>query len=359
MRFERDGAAGPVADAVRAGKQGLATRTVRGEGERVRELVVPYRGQRLSGDRLRRQADAWVAGGGAEPSFAAAVHALVDEPAMLDVSDRAFALLGAGAELGPLEPLMQWGGHVLAVDVPQPRVWERVLATARAGSGTLTAPESAGTLGVDLLTQTPEVAAFLRTGADGMPLTVGSYAYADGARHVQVVHASDALVELLLAERPDTSYAELATPTDAFAVPPEVVADARRRQVGGRAARAMRDAMQRGFDNALVPDLLGNIAETASSNIFMVKDGVVMTPAPNGSFLNGITRQRVIDLLRASGVEVRETVLGVADFLDADEIFSTGNYSKVTPVTRIEDRDLQPGPVHNNARRLYWEWAHS
>jgi hypothetical protein len=182
MRFERDGAAGPVADAVRAGQQGLATRTVRGEGERVRELVVPYRGQRLSGDRLRRQADAWVAGGGAEPSFAAAVHALVDEPAMLDVSDRAFALLGAGAELGPLEPLMQWGGHVLAVDVPQPRVWERVLATARAGSGTLTAPESAGTLGVDLLTQTPEVAAFLRTGADGMPLTVGSYAYADGAR---------------------------------------------------------------------------------------------------------------------------------------------------------------------------------
>jgi branched-chain amino acid aminotransferase len=123
--------------------------------------------------------------------------------------------------------------------------------------------------------------------------------------------------------------------------------------------RAIMEAKRRGFDNALVRDMLGNVAETGTSNIFMVKDGVVMTPAPNGSFLNGITRQRVIDLLRASGVEVRETVLGVADFLDADEIFSTGNYSKVTPVTRIEDRDLQPGPVHNKARRLYWEWAHS
>jgi branched-chain amino acid aminotransferase len=69
--------------------------------------------------------------------------------------------------------------------------------------------------------------------------------------------------------------------------------------------RAIMEAKRRGFDNALVRDMLGNVAETGTSNIFMVKDGVVMTPAPNGSFLNGITRQRVIDLLRASGVEVR------------------------------------------------------
>ncbi len=123
--------------------------------------------------------------------------------------------------------------------------------------------------------------------------------------------------------------------------------------------RAIMEAKRRGFDNALVRDMLGNVAETGTSNVFMVKDGVVMTPAPNGSFLNGITRQRVISLLREAGVEVRETVLGVADFLDADEIFSTGNYSKVTPITRIEDRELQPGPIGNRARRLYWEWAHA
>ena len=123
--------------------------------------------------------------------------------------------------------------------------------------------------------------------------------------------------------------------------------------------RAIMEAKRRGFDNALVRDMLGNVAETGTSNVFMVKDGVVMTPAPNGSFLNGITRQRVIALLRQAGVEVRETVLGVGDFLDADEIFSTGNYSKVTPITRIEDRELQPGPVGNKARRLYWDWAHA
>lgn len=123
--------------------------------------------------------------------------------------------------------------------------------------------------------------------------------------------------------------------------------------------RAIMEAKSRGFDNALVRDMLGNVAETGTSNVFMVKNGVVLTPIPNSSFLNGITRQRVIRLLRESGVEVRETVLGVADFLDADEIFSTGNYSKVVPITRIEDRELQPGPVHNKARKLYWEWAHS
>jgi len=122
--------------------------------------------------------------------------------------------------------------------------------------------------------------------------------------------------------------------------------------------RAITEARARGFDNALVRDMLGNVAETGTSNVFMARDGVVFTPIPNGCFLNGITRQRVIALLRENGIEVRETVLSVADFLDSDEIFSTGNYSKVTPVTRIEDRALQPGPIHNKVRKLYWDWAH-
>lgn len=123
--------------------------------------------------------------------------------------------------------------------------------------------------------------------------------------------------------------------------------------------RAIMDAKARGFDNALVLDMLGNVAETGSSNIFMVKDGHVFTPAPNGTFLAGITRTRTISLLTAAGYRVSERALGVADFMEADEIFSTGNHSKVVPVTRIETRDLQPGPVAKKARELYWEWAHS
>lgn len=123
--------------------------------------------------------------------------------------------------------------------------------------------------------------------------------------------------------------------------------------------RAILEARARGFDNALVRDMLGNVAETGTSNVFMVKDGVVLTPVPNGSFLSGITRRRTIALLRDGGTEVREVALTVADFLDADEVFSTGNYSKVTPITRVEDREMQPGPIHNKARKLYWDWAHA
>ncbi|MGC2719455.1 MAG: branched-chain amino acid aminotransferase [Candidatus Acidiferrales bacterium] len=124
-------------------------------------------------------------------------------------------------------------------------------------------------------------------------------------------------------------------------------------------ARMLFEAQARGFDNAVSLDLLGNVAELATSNIFMAKDGVVYTPAANGTFLAGITRSRVIGLLRESGVTGVEKSLKYGDFQTADEIFSTGNYSKVVPVAKIDDRVLTPGPIFTRARELYWEFAHS
>ncbi len=123
--------------------------------------------------------------------------------------------------------------------------------------------------------------------------------------------------------------------------------------------RAIHEARGRGFDNCLMTDMLGNVAELASSNVFMAKDGVVYTPVANGTFLAGITRARVLDLLRAEGITVVEGALSYRHFQDADEIFSTGNYSKVVPVTRIDDRNLQPGPFYRKARELYWDFAHA
>jgi branched-chain amino acid aminotransferase len=123
-------------------------------------------------------------------------------------------------------------------------------------------------------------------------------------------------------------------------------------------ARAMLEAKTRGFDNCIVLDAAGNVAELANSNLFMAKDGVVFTPIPNGTFLAGITRMRTIKLLRASGVEVVETVLKYRDFETADEIFATGNASKQQPITRIGERALQPGPLYRKARELYWAFAH-
>jgi branched-chain amino acid aminotransferase len=124
-------------------------------------------------------------------------------------------------------------------------------------------------------------------------------------------------------------------------------------------ARALFEARARGFDDAIVCDVLGNVTELATSNLFMVKAGIVSTPVPNGTFLAGITRQRVITLLRNAGNQVEETTLRYQDFESADEIFSTGNYSKVLPVTRIGPRSLQPGPVFRQARQLYWDFAHA
>lgn len=122
-------------------------------------------------------------------------------------------------------------------------------------------------------------------------------------------------------------------------------------------ARALREAISRGFDNCLVPDMLGNVAETATANVFMAKDGIVYTPIPNGTFLNGITRQRTITELRKAGITVIEESLPYQRFVEADEVFTTGNYSKVMPVTRIDTRELQPGPMYRKARELYFAFA--
>jgi branched-chain amino acid aminotransferase len=124
-------------------------------------------------------------------------------------------------------------------------------------------------------------------------------------------------------------------------------------------ARAIFEARARGFDNAVMCDMLGNVAELATSNIFMTRNGSVYTPVSNGTFLAGITRQRVIQLLRKDGISVIEKTLSYLDFQQADEILATGNYSKVVPVTKIEDRPVPIGPIYNRARELYWEFAHS
>jgi len=122
-------------------------------------------------------------------------------------------------------------------------------------------------------------------------------------------------------------------------------------------ARMLAEATRKGFGNALVADAMGNVAETATSNVFMVRDGEVFTPIPNGTFLAGITRARHMDNLRRDGVKVHECVLSFDDFRSADEVFLTGNMTKITPVTAFDDVQYQVGPIARRARELYWDWA--
>lgn len=124
-----------------------------------------------------------------------------------------------------------------------------------------------------------------------------------------------------------------------------------------QSARAMVEVRKRGFNVAVMEDLEGNVAEFSTANLFMVKGGAVHTPVPNGTFLDGITRQRVIALLAEAGTPVVERSITYAELGEADEIFATGNYAKVTPLIRLDGREFQPGPVYAKARALYFEYA--
>lgn len=139
--------------------------------------------------------------------------------------------------------------------------------------------------------------------------------------------------------RPDASMA----PTDAKAS-----------ALYANTTRALREAKERGYDNAVVVDSDGNVAEFASSNLFLVTpDGTVVTPAANGTFLAGITRARVIALLEDAGVAVEQRTVRPEELDTALEIFNTGNYGKVTPCVRYEARTLEAGPIATLACERY------
>lgn len=140
--------------------------------------------------------------------------------------------------------------------------------------------------------------------------------------------------------------------------PDQAPTDAKAACLYANAGRALKEANDKGFGNAVVLDPIGNVAEFATANLMFAKDGEVHTPIPNGTFLNGITRQRIIGLLKKAGTKVHERTVTVADLKEADEIFSTGNHGKVQPLTKFEDRDLQPGPIAAKAKELYWAFAH-
>ncbi len=307
------GAERPVVAALREDDgPALGTATVRGEGSLQRELEVPYGGQLLRGDALRRQLDAWVAAGTVEQSCATAVDRVASRPDWLDLSDQALAVIGAGAEMGPLERLLGWGATVLAVDVPGERVWQRVLIAARQGSGTLHAPLLSGRegpeqAGADVLAQAPGLATWLRTTAPGLPLTVGSYAYADGGTHLRLASAADALVVTLLQTRPEVSYAELATPTDAFVVPLDVVEDARRRWAG-RGLRGLLQAAPRALSRGgLFAPSYATTVRTDEGREVGIADALVPQQGPNYALAKRMQRWRAL-VGRSDGVLVSANV---------------------------------------------------
>jgi branched-chain amino acid aminotransferase len=121
--------------------------------------------------------------------------------------------------------------------------------------------------------------------------------------------------------------------------------------------RCVSEANKKGFDTAVVLDPNNNVAEFAYTNLFYVKGAQIYTPQANGTFLNGITRQRIIKLARENAMDVIEKAISFEELFEADEIFGTGNYFKVGPLTRLEDQPFPIGDVTMRLRQLYFDWA--
>jgi hypothetical protein len=313
FEFVRDGTARRLDEATSTARTELGTLAVAGTGEPA-PLAVPYRGQRLTGDALRRQLDAWVDQHVVEPSFAGGVHEVLDHPDWLDLTDRTVVVLGAAAEMGPLVPLSRWGATLALVDLPRPALWERVLATVREGAGRAVLPlrdtpvdaaddrAIAAVAGADLSADLPEVAAWCAA-LDG-PLTVGGYTYADGAAHVVANLAVDALQRHLLAARDDVSLAALLTPTDAYAVPAEVVAASRERLASAGALRGLARTVSSG--RAFAPQYPDDVT-TPNGRRYGIADGLVLQQGPNYALAKRLQRWR-LRVARQDGIRVSANV---------------------------------------------------
>jgi len=259
--------------------------------------------------------------------------------------------------VGPLSQSFMHGSTVFdgarAFDGVAPdldRHCERLIASAEVMG--LTCPVTAG-----------EVAGLAREGMtrfpEGTPLYIRPALFAEGGFLVPEPGTTRFMLSLFVSPMPEPKGFSVCL--SSYRRPDTDMAPTRAKAacLYPTTTHAIVEANRRGFDNAVMRDSADNVVEFGTSNLWIAKDGVAMTPEPNGTFLNGITRQRVVQLLRADGIAVRETRLSFEDVLAADEVFSTGNFGKVLPVQRVEDSYFQPGPLYNRARTLYLDFAHS
>ena len=258
----------------------------RGRGTRREGLVLPYRGDELRGDAIRRQLDDWAGRGVIEPSVVSAVTEVLTQPELLRLEGHTVAVLGAGSAMGPLAPLLGWGATVAAVELPDPQRWQTLRKLADVSPGLLLAPvrpdapgpPAEGT-GADLLQDPGGVADWLAE----LPgrLTIGNYTYADGGEHVLLAATVDVIGQQVRTTRSPLALAFLATPADVYAVPREVVDYARRaydhRSTTGRlAGPLLRTAtggrlLQPAYRDAADPALVDALASVQGPNYALAK----------------------------------------------------------------------------------------
>jgi len=298
LSMERGGRTVSLAHALQSFEPSVAfgTGRVSGSERPVTALRVPYRGKELEGRSLSEQLDRWVGAGSVEPSFAEAVGRVIEHPEWLSLPGRKVALVGAGAEIGPLQPLCTWGAEVIALDVPDARVWRRIGELARGGAGTVQMPLAPdGSAGLDVVRLLPEARQWLMQTLADDDLALGMYAYADGGTHVRLSAAFDALATDVLERRPRSALSFLATPTDAYLVDQQTVARSRAAYADRRVRKVLQTPAQ----------LLsgGRLFAPAYRGPAPVADALVPQQGPNYAIAKRLQRWRGV-LASAAGQRV-------------------------------------------------------
>lgn len=221
--------------------QPVHTLKMTGDSQAEPEWYVPYHGQKLQGQALLDQIEKWQNAGIIEASHAQALREMNAHPEWFDLSNRTMVLFGAASEAGPLTWLSRWKANIVAIDLPNEKIWHKILTTIKAGNATLYAPSLQpldaaapihtlkNQLGINLLTHIPEIAHWLVE--NPQQLDLAAIAYLDGEKHVRVSMAMDSIMSYVSAQKPNSSLMYMCTPTDVYAVPEEVITGSIRQSV--------------------------------------------------------------------------------------------------------------------------------
>ena len=292
----------------------LHTVQLKGESDAAPEWYVPYKGQKLQGQALLDQIQTWQDAGIIELSHADALRAAQAHPEWFNLSDRTMVLFGAGSEAGPLTWLSKWKANIVAVDLPNSRVWDKILKTIQQGNATLYAPcseklaENTPTatlkkkLGADLLTQTPEIAHWLSQSEHQLDLA--AIAYLDGEKHVRVSMAMDSIMQYVSERKADTSLMFMCTPTDVYAVPKEVVeASHEKFQQRSKTQQIISKSISTVSGQHFFKENLKTLISSDNGKEYGIADCLVVEQGPNYALAKRIQQWRAT-LARHSGQRV-------------------------------------------------------
>lgn len=306
--FVRDGESLSLKQAMQKHAQDyFHSAVIQGEAARTLRLSLEHKGKRLSGAGLERQIKEWISRGIIEADHGNDVLEILDNQQALDLSSYTFVLLGAGSEVGPIKTLLALGATVIAIARNKPNNWKRLIQLAKASSGRLVIPcrenpqgktveEIASIAGADLLTQTPEIAYWLN--GFQQPLNIGSYAYLDGAKHVQVVMAMDAIVAYLLNCRNDITLSYLLTPSDVYCVS-KTITDHCIEKANGKTLKSITLQLLNKFSLGVIfsPSVVKVVTDERGRRSGIL-DNLVSQQGPNYVLAKHIQRWRAIDSVK-------------------------------------------------------------